>query len=292
MSTPIDTLPQKTKGSNELTTGCNAFFNVPRGQVVVPPPPGSEKGAIVIGVGIDDAKNIGSIFRLMACFGSTEFQYLKLTNTSRHVPLTASLAIRERRKQLRERAAIEENGTAQDQPHDDQTPEQRVKLDAIELQQTQLQAELASLNTRVIRLKERAIITHEQGFTETFWNDATLRHVISGVAKGTDKFFMPFRVLHEWSFLDDLPSNDRPPIVAIETATGAQNIFEFKFPRHCAIMVGNEGKGIHPRVLKKLDLEGRDAIVYIPMFGPHCSLNVSQATSCALYEYRRQYPNG
>ena len=85
------------------------------------------------------------------------------------------------------------------------------------------------------------------------------------------------------------PTPPRPPIVAIETATGAVDITGFDFPRECTIMVGSEGSGIDPKVLRAM-APGYDRLVYIPMHGPHHSLNVSQAVAIALYEYRRQHP--
>ena len=82
---------------------------------------------------------------------------------------------------------------------------------------------------------------------------------------------------------------DRPPIVAIETATGAVNITSFQFPKRCTIMVGSEGSGISPKVLRAM-VPGYDSFVVIPMHGKHHSLNVSMAAGIALYEYRRQWP--
>ncbi len=88
---------------------------------------------------------------------------------------------------------------------------------------------------------------------------------------------------------ESIPS--RPPIVAIETATSAVSIASFKFPPVCSIMVGSEGRGIDQRILAALH-PGYDSIVYIPMYGPHHSLNVAMAVGIALFEYRRQNPPG
>ena len=84
---------------------------------------------------------------------------------------------------------------------------------------------------------------------------------------------------------------ERLPIIAIETATSAVPLNDFKFPERCAIMVGSEGNGIDPRVCKLLR-PGYDAFVIIPMVGPHKSMNVATALGVALYEYRRQWPEG
>ena len=82
---------------------------------------------------------------------------------------------------------------------------------------------------------------------------------------------------------------NRPPIVAIETATGAVDITNYRFPKVCSIMVGSEGSGISPKVLRAM-IPGYDSFVVIPMHGKHHSLNVSMAAGIALYEYRRQWP--
>mmetsp|Transcript_22025 Transcript_22025/g.66066 ORF Transcript_22025/g.66066 Transcript_22025/m.66066 type:complete len:88 (+) Transcript_22025:24-287(+) len=82
---------------------------------------------------------------------------------------------------------------------------------------------------------------------------------------------------------------DRPSMVFIETATSAVSLHNYVFPRECAIVVGSEERGVPPKVLAAAR-RGVDAIVYIPMPGPHPSLNVATALSIALYEYRRQWP--
>ena len=84
---------------------------------------------------------------------------------------------------------------------------------------------------------------------------------------------------------------ERLPIIAIETATSAVPLNDFTFPERCAIMVGSEGNGIDPRICKLLR-PGYDAFVIIPMVGPHKSMNVATALGVALYEYRRQWPEG
>ena len=84
------------------------------------------------------------------------------------------------------------------------------------------------------------------------------------------------------------PAN-RPPIVAVETASTAENIHTFDWPEDCSIMVGNEGTGVPTKVLKTLH-PGYDKLVIIPMSGPHKSLNVAMALGMALFAYRRQWP--
>ena len=93
------------------------------------------------------------------------------------------------------------------------------------------------------------------------------------------------------AFLDAHPSaDDRLPLIAVETADGAVPLPSFVFPRRCVIVAGAEGSGIDVKLLRRLR-PGFDAMVYIPMPGPHKSLNVAEAISCAIYEYRRQWPD-
>jgi len=81
----------------------------------------------------------------------------------------------------------------------------------------------------------------------------------------------------------------RLPIVAIETAPGAQSMYDFAWPERCMILVGSEGCGIHGRVLEKLR-PGYDALVIIPTPGAHKSFNVATAFGMALFSYRQQWP--
>ena len=69
--------------------------------------------------------------------------------------------------------------------------------------------------------------------------------------------------------------------------TGSQNLHHFAFPRNAVLVVGNERLGLEPDVLRLLD-----HVVEIPIYGLPYSYNVATATSMALYEYCRQYPQG
>jgi tRNA G18 (ribose-2'-O)-methylase SpoU len=77
------------------------------------------------------------------------------------------------------------------------------------------------------------------------------------------------------------------PLVGLEQTTGSQNLHHFAFPRNAVLVVGNERLGIEPNVLRLLD-----HVVEIPIYGLPYSYNVATATSMALYEYCRQYPQG
>lgn len=76
-------------------------------------------------------------------------------------------------------------------------------------------------------------------------------------------------------------------LVGLEQTTHSKNLHTYRFPRKTAIIIGNERLGIPPEILEKLD-----DTIEIPVWGPPASYNVATATTMALYEYCRQYPNG
>lgn len=76
-------------------------------------------------------------------------------------------------------------------------------------------------------------------------------------------------------------------LVGLEQTTGSQSLYEFRFPRRCVLVVGNERTGLGPEVLCELD-----EVVEIPIYGPPHAHNVATAAAIALYEYCRQYPQG
>jgi tRNA G18 (ribose-2'-O)-methylase SpoU len=97
-------------------------------------------------------------------------------------------------------------------------------------------------------------------------------------AKGCEGFVNRRKLLlpEYMEYLETHGVADRPPIVAVETASDAVNMQDFEWPESCQIMVGCEGTGIPPKVIKKL-ITGYDRLVIIPMPGPHKSLNVAMA---------------
>lgn len=82
-------------------------------------------------------------------------------------------------------------------------------------------------------------------------------------------------------FLDHIPSDYE--LIALETATGSENIYKSKLPLNLALVVGNEKSGIDPVVLSKCT-----NIVHIPLTGQCTSLNVSHASAVAIFEWLRQ----
>ena len=86
--------------------------------------------------------------------------------------------------------------------------------------------------------------------------------------------------------------NAKIKILGLEQAKNSINIFsktmnhELRTANSLALVVGNEVKGISPKILKYCD-----KIVNIPMHGRKESLNVSVATGVILSEITRQRHN-
>ena len=60
-------------------------------------------------------------------------------------------------------------------------------------------------------------------------------------------------------------------------------MYDVSFTEPCAIIMGSEGKGINPSVLKLVDAKAK-----LPLLGEIGSLNVSVACGAFLYEALRQ----
>lgn len=76
-------------------------------------------------------------------------------------------------------------------------------------------------------------------------------------------------------------------LVGLEQTTNSDNLHQFEFPHKCALVVGSEREGLSDECLVLLDY-----VVEIPVWGKPYSYNVATATSLAIYEYCRQYPQG
>lgn len=70
-------------------------------------------------------------------------------------------------------------------------------------------------------------------------------------------------------------------VLAAALAEGSKDIFQFPFGPKTVLVVGSEGEGIQPLILKKAD-----HLIHIPMFGKIESLNVAQAATSLLTCYR------
>ena len=72
--------------------------------------------------------------------------------------------------------------------------------------------------------------------------------------------------------------------VCADAGEGSQSLYDMQFPEKTLLILGSEGKGIQPLLLKNCDLH-----VNIPMLGKIDSLNVSQAAAVFLNSYRQQF---
>ena len=76
-------------------------------------------------------------------------------------------------------------------------------------------------------------------------------------------------------------------LVGLEQTNDSVCIYEYPFIRKTALVLGHERHGITDDCLQLLD-----AAVEIPVFSRPFSFNVATATSMALYEFCRQFPDG
>ena len=118
----------------------------------------------------------------------------------------------------------------------------------------------------------------------------TLPHnKISKTALGAE-MYVPWEYRKQaWRLLLELKiQNSKIKIVGLErfdklTASRLQirqqNIFKFKPEFPLVLVVGNEVRGLSPKILKYCDKK-----IYIPMYGKKESLNVSVATGVALFQ--------
>ena len=72
-------------------------------------------------------------------------------------------------------------------------------------------------------------------------------------------------------------------ITVAATEKTENSIYDINLKKGCAIIMGSEGKGVSPSVLKIVDIKAK-----LPMYGEIASLNVSVACGVFLYEMVRQ----
>lgn len=72
-------------------------------------------------------------------------------------------------------------------------------------------------------------------------------------------------------------------LVALEMGPTAHSIFTAPLPLPLALMIGSEGHGLSPVLVRRADVQ-----IMIPMFGRMSSLNAAVAGSIALYEVVRR----
>ena len=76
-------------------------------------------------------------------------------------------------------------------------------------------------------------------------------------------------------------------LVGLEQTSGSSSLHEYRFEHRTALILGNERTGLTEDLLALLD-----DVVEIPVWGLPFSYNVASATTMALYEYCRQFPEG
>ncbi len=75
--------------------------------------------------------------------------------------------------------------------------------------------------------------------------------------------------------------------VGLEQTTHSSLLYDFRFSRKTALVIGSEREGLSQAVLDRLH-----EVVEIPVYGQPASYNVVTATTMAVYEYCRQFPSG
>ncbi len=76
-------------------------------------------------------------------------------------------------------------------------------------------------------------------------------------------------------------------LVGLEQTTNSTSLYDYRFARKSALVIGNERLGLTEDELAEVE-----DVVEIPVYGLPYAYNVHTATAMALYEYCRQYPGG
>ena len=108
-----------------------------------------------------------------------------------------------------------------------------------------------------------------------------LTDVVAKVAAGALEYVPVARVVNLVRLIEQLKARNIWVVGAAEDAKHLYAEWDWKLPS--AIMLGNEGHGLH-----RLVRENCDTLVRIPVLGNLNSLNVSVAAGVVLYEARRQ----
>jgi len=76
-------------------------------------------------------------------------------------------------------------------------------------------------------------------------------------------------------------------IVGLEQTSSAESLYDFRFKRRTALVVGNERLGLTDAELGEVE-----RTVEIPVYGLPYAYNVHTAVAMAVYEYCRLFPRG
>jgi tRNA G18 (ribose-2'-O)-methylase SpoU len=81
--------------------------------------------------------------------------------------------------------------------------------------------------------------------------------------------------------------HDGYQLVGLEQTDRTTCLYDFRYQRRTALVIGHERHGMTDEELAVVD-----ELVEIPVFGLPYSYNVVTATTMAVYEYCRQFPHG
>ena len=76
-------------------------------------------------------------------------------------------------------------------------------------------------------------------------------------------------------------------IVGLEQSDSSFNLHDYQFERDSILVIGHERHGIRDELLNLVD-----DVIEIPVYGRPHSYNVVTATTMAVYEYCKQFPQG
>jgi len=80
------------------------------------------------------------------------------------------------------------------------------------------------------------------------------------------------------------PGGSKLPIIAIDNVPGCKQIENYKLPRHCVFLFGQEGPG-----LSQAALDAADVVLEITQFGSTRSINASVAAGIAMHHWVLQH---
>lgn len=90
---------------------------------------------------------------------------------------------------------------------------------------------------------------------------------------------VPFRQFKKWDEAVDALRKDGYKLVAVEITPDAEHYMAHEYPEKTCLVLGNEGAGITPGLLRACD-----SAVMIPMYGKGRSLNVHVAGAIVAFE--------
>jgi 23S rRNA (guanosine2251-2'-O)-methyltransferase len=133
----------------------------------------------------------------------------------------------------------------------------------------------------------KVILTGYTPFPRRATGDTRLPHLVAKIHRQIQKTALGAEESQPWEHHDEVADAFAAlraqgyTIAAIEQASTAVQLPEFRPPDKIALLVGREVEGVEPEVLALCD-----HILEIPMFGKKESFNVAQAAAMTLYHVR------